>query len=75
LPIQPLPGDTQFVQTIPELGRPHRYMARPQIPGFSPGGSGPHLTASGSPGGLSSGFSGPGTEMVWVSKLAEPVPP
>lgn len=26
LPIQPLPGDTQFVQTMPELGRPHRYM-------------------------------------------------
>jgi hypothetical protein len=29
---------------------------RPQIPGFSPGGLGPHLTASGFPSGLSSGF-------------------
>ncbi len=26
LPIQPLPGDTQFAQAMTELGRPHRYM-------------------------------------------------
>ena len=29
---------------------------RPRIPGFSPGGLGPHLTSSGFPRGLSSGF-------------------
>jgi hypothetical protein len=33
-----------------------RSLVRPQIPGLSPGGLGPHRTSSGSPGGLSSGF-------------------
>jgi hypothetical protein len=35
--------------------RPRRCV-RPQIPGFSPGGLGPYIASSGSPGGLSSGF-------------------
>ena len=34
----------------------HRKWVRPQIPGLSPGGLGPHRTASGFPCGLSSGF-------------------
>ena len=34
----------------------HRRCVRPQIPGLSPGGLGPHLTSSGFPRGLSSGF-------------------
>jgi hypothetical protein len=44
---------------------------RPQIPGFSPGGLGPHLTASGFPSGLSSGFpfahpgSSPSSAFLW----------
>ena len=38
------------------LRQRHRRCVRPRIPGFSPGGLGPHLTSSGSPRGLSSGF-------------------
>ena len=41
---------------LPGLCQRHRRCVRPQIPGFSPGGLGPHLTSSGSPCGLSSGF-------------------
>ena len=41
---------------LPGLCQRHRRCVRPQIPGFSPGGLGPHLTSSGSPRGLSSGF-------------------
>ena len=41
---------------LPGLRQRHRKCVRPRIPGFSPGGLGPHLTSSGSPGGLSSGF-------------------
>ena len=47
-PSRPLTGDTQFEQTMPEPGRPHRHTVRPQIPGLSPGGLGPHLASSGS---------------------------
>ena len=38
------------------LRQRHRRCVRPRIPGFSPGGLGPHHTSSGSPRGLSSGF-------------------
>jgi hypothetical protein len=41
---------------LPGLRQRHRKCVRPRIPGFSPGGLGPHLTSSGSPRGLSSGF-------------------
>jgi hypothetical protein len=41
---------------LPGLCRRHRRCVRPQIPGLSPGGLGPHLTSSGLPCGLSSGF-------------------
>ena len=41
---------------LPGLCRRHRRCVRPQIPGLSPGGLGPHLTSSGFPCGLSSGF-------------------
>ena len=41
---------------LPGLRQRHRRCVRPRIPGFSPGGLGPHLTSSGSPRGLSSGF-------------------
>ncbi len=41
---------------LPGLRQRHRRRVRPRIPGFSPGGLGPHLTSSGSPRGLSSGF-------------------
>jgi hypothetical protein len=41
---------------LPGLCHRHRRCVRPRIPGFSPGGLGPHLTSSGFPGGLSSGF-------------------
>jgi len=41
---------------LPGFCRRHRRCVRPRIPGFSPGGLGPHLTSSGSPCGLSSGF-------------------
>ena len=40
----------------PGLCQRHRGCVRPQIPGLSPGGLGPHLPSSGSPRGLSSGF-------------------
>ena len=40
----------------PGFRRRHRRCVRPRIPGFSPGGLGPHLSSSGSPRGLSSGF-------------------
>ena len=41
---------------LPGLCQRRRRCVRPQIPGVSPGGSGPHLTSSGFPCGLSSGF-------------------
>jgi hypothetical protein len=41
---------------MPELGGSAGTWVRPQIPGFSPGGLGPHLPACGFPSGLSSGF-------------------
>ena len=41
---------------MPGLRQRHRRCVRPRIPGFSPGGLGPHLTSSGFPCGLSSGF-------------------
>ena len=41
---------------LPGLCHRHRRCVRPRIPGFSPGGLGPHLTSSGFPCGLSSGF-------------------
>ena len=41
---------------LPGLRHRHRRCVRPRIPGFSPGGLGPHLTSSGSPRGLSSSF-------------------
>jgi deazaflavin-dependent oxidoreductase (nitroreductase family) len=41
---------------LPGLRQRHHRCVRPRIPGFSPGGLGPHLTSSGSPRGLSSGF-------------------
>ena len=41
---------------LPGLRQRHRRCVRPRIPGFSPGGLGPHLTSSGFPRGLSSGF-------------------
>ena len=41
---------------LPGLRQRHRRCVRPRIPGFSPGGLGPHLTSSGFPCGLSSGF-------------------
>ena len=41
---------------LPGLRRRRRRCVRPRIPGFSPGGLGPHLTSSGFPRGLSSGF-------------------
>jgi hypothetical protein len=34
---------------LPGLRQRHRRCVRPRIPGFSPGGLGPHLTSSGSP--------------------------
>ena len=40
----------------PGLGQRCRKCMRPQIPGLSPGGLGPHHTSSGFPCGLSSGF-------------------
>ena len=40
LPIQPLPSDTQFAQTMPELGRPHRYMSAAPNPRILTGWSG-----------------------------------
>ena len=46
----------QVAQACPGLCGRHRRCVRPQIPGLSPGGLGPHLTSSGSLGGLSSGF-------------------
>ena len=56
VPSQPLPGGTPFDQTMPDSADSTGTWVRPQIPGFSPGGLGPHLTASGFPSGLSSGF-------------------
>ena len=41
---------------LPGLRQRHRKCVRPRMPGFSPGGLGPHLASSGSPRGLSSGF-------------------
>ena len=41
---------------LPGLRQRHRKCVRPRIPGFSPGGLGPHLASSGFPCGLSSGF-------------------
>ena len=46
----------QFAQTRQGLCQRGRRWVRPQIPGLSPGGLGPHLTSSGFPCGLSSGF-------------------
>jgi len=46
----------QFAQTRQGLFQRHRKWVRPQIPGLSPGGLGPHHTASGFPCGLCSGF-------------------
>ena len=37
---------------LPGLCQRHRRCVRPQIPGLSPGGLGPHLTSSGSPAGF-----------------------
>jgi hypothetical protein len=37
---------------LPGLRQRHRRCVRPRIPGFSPGGLGPHLTSSGSPAGF-----------------------
>ena len=53
LPARKLVGDyAQFAQTCPGLRQRHRKCVRPRIPGFSPGGLGPHFTSSGSPRGL-----------------------
>jgi hypothetical protein len=49
-------GCAQFAQACRAPRQRHRRCVRPRIPGFSPGGLGPHLTSSGSPCGLSSGF-------------------
>ena len=46
----------QFAQTRQGLCQRCRRCVRPQIPGLSPGGLGPHRTPSGFPCGLSSGF-------------------
>ena len=51
-----LDDDAQFAQTRQGLCQRCRRRVRPQIPGLSPGGLGPHLTSSGFPCGLSSGF-------------------
>ena len=51
-----LDDDAQFAQTRQGLCQRCRRWVRPQIPGLSPGGLGPHLTSSGFPCGLSSGF-------------------
>ena len=57
LPARKLADDhPQVAQTRQEPCRRHRRCVRPQIPGLSPGGLGPDLTASGSPRGLSSGL-------------------
>ena len=58
---RPLPGrkragDYAQFTDLPGLRQRHRRCVRPRIPGFSPGGLGPHLTSSGIPRGLSSGF-------------------
>ena len=45
-------GHAQFAQTCRAPGQRHRRCVRPRIPGFSPGGLGPHLTSSGSPAGF-----------------------
>jgi hypothetical protein len=51
------PADRRGAQVaLPGLRQRHRRCVRPRIPGFSPGGLGPHLTSSGFPRGLSSGF-------------------
>jgi hypothetical protein len=55
LPARKLDDYARFAD-LPGLSRRHRRCVRPQIPGLSPGGLGPHLTASGFPCGLSSGF-------------------
>ena len=57
LPIQPLPGDRQFAQTMPELGRQHRYMGAAPNPRILTGwfGASSHGLRF-PPGGLSSGF-------------------
>ena len=56
LPVQPLPGDTQFAQAMPELGRPHRYMGAAPNPRILTGWSGASSHGRRFPGGLSSGF-------------------
>ena len=56
LPGRKLAGDYAQFADLPGLRQRHRRCVRPRIPGFSPGGLGPHLTSSGSPRGLSSGF-------------------
>ena len=48
--------DAQFAHTRHGLCQRCRRWVRPQIPGLSPGALGPHLTSSGFPCGLSSGF-------------------
>ena len=40
LPIQPLPGDTKFAQTMPEPGRQHQYMGAAPNPRILTGWSG-----------------------------------
>jgi hypothetical protein len=42
----------RFAQTCRDHASGHDRRVRPQIPGLSPGGLGPHITASGSPAGL-----------------------
>ena len=58
---RPLPARSWWTTSavradLPGLCQRHRRCVRPQIPGLAPGGLGPHLTSSGFPCGLSSGF-------------------
>jgi len=53
---QPLPGDTQFAQTMPEIGRQHRYMGAAPNPRILTGWFGASSHVLRFPCGLSSGF-------------------
>jgi len=78
VPIQPLPGGTQFAQTMLELGRQHRYMGAAPNPRTLTGRFGASSHVLRFPCGLSSGFpfahpgSSPSSAVPWLPLVRRP---
>jgi hypothetical protein len=78
VPIQPLPGGTQFARTMPELGRQHRYMGAAPNPRTLTGRFGASSHVLRFPCGLSSGFpfahpgSSPSFAVPWLPLVRRP---